>query len=167
MPRQVTITDPLASQRILDCMPKDILDSDYARNKAIAAYEFISLLPLDKMEPLDQLLARNMKEVCYPLAAADVELAFCQISGTELPIQFLDAVVDASRKIESKSFDAVRDDELNNTILTLAYGDRINASQALIDWRDELVTAIHWMELSTTLNSGKVREKAQRDALTR
>lgn len=161
MPRQVTITDPLASQRILDCMPKDILDNDYARNKAIAAYEFISLLPLDKMEPLDQLLARNMKEVCYPLAAADLELAFCRLSGTELPGQFLDAVVDTSRKIESKSFDAVRDDERNNTILTLAYGDRINASQALIDWRDALLVAINWLELSTMLNSGQVRERAQ------
>ena len=166
MPRQVTITDPLASQRILDCMPKDILDSDYARNKAIAAYEFILLLPLDKMEPLDQLLARNMKDVCYPLAAADLELAFCRLSGTELPGQFLDAVVDASHKIASKSFNAVRDDERNNTILTLVYGDRINASQALIDWRDELLAAIHWLELSTTLNSGHVRERAQLSSLS-
>lgn len=166
MPRQVTITDPLASQRILDCMPKDILDDDYARNKAIAAYEFISLLPLSKMEPLDQLLARNMKEVCYPLAAADLELAFCHLSGTELPSQFLDAVVDASHKIASKSFNAVRDDERNNTILTLAYGDRINVSKALIDWRDELLTAINWLELSTTLNSGQVRERAQLSSLS-
>lgn len=166
MPRQVTITDPLVSQRILDCMPKDILDENYARNKAIAAYEFISLLPLSKMEPLDQLLARNMKEVCYPLAAADLELAFCRLSGTELPSQFLDAVVDASHKIWSKSFNAVRDDEKNNTILTLAYGDRINASQALIDWRDELLAAINWLELSTTLNSGKVRERAQLSSLS-
>ena len=44
MPRHITITDPLASQRILDCMPKDALDSDYARNKAIAAYEFINVV---------------------------------------------------------------------------------------------------------------------------
>ena len=146
-------------------MPKDILDGDYARNKAIAAYEFISLLPLSEMEPLDQLLARNMKEVCYPLAAADLELAFCRLSGTELPGQLLDAVVDASHKIASKSFNAVRDDERNNTILTLAYGDRINASQALIDWRDELLAAINWLELSTTLNSGQVRERAQLQSL--
>lgn len=166
MPRYVTINDALVSQRILDCMPKDLLDEDYARNKAIAAYEFISLLPLDKMEPLDQLLARNMKEVCYPLAAADLELAFCRLSGTELPSQFLDAVVDASHKIASKSFNTVRDDERNNTILTLAYGDQINASQALIDWRDELLAAIHWLELSTTLNSGQVWERAQLSSLS-
>ena len=139
--KTIRIDDKQLSERIIACLPFRVPETVPIRDQALRAYAFIVLLPLDEFEPLDQLLARNMRETCHTLAEADIDVSFHHIDGKPISRQSLSRIENAYKALSPVAFDTVRDDAKNQTLLRFTSGLVYNASIALFEWRMRLLAA--------------------------
>lgn len=158
--RNVFISDASTSKRILDRLPQNVPIDIPISQQALRAYEFLTLIPIDVFELLDQLLERRMRRLCHQLALADIERSFSNAAFTgmstklslghgvrigsddisvSMPTQLFESVVEATKGVSPAPFDSVRDDARNHTTLMLADCTEINASLALYEWRERLL----------------------------
>lgn len=141
MRKTIRINDAKYSERIIACLPSSVPETAPIREQALRAYAFIGLLPLDEFEPLDQLLARDMREACHTLAEADIGVSFHHIDGKPISEYDLSKVENAYKALSPVAFDTVRDDAKNQTLIRLS-GDLVyNASISLFEWRMRLLAA--------------------------
>lgn len=166
--RNVFISDASISKRIIDCLPQNVPSDAPVNRQALCAYEFLSLMPIDAFELLDQLLERRMRRLCHQLALADIECSFhnaatagmstklslvheARIGGEGFSVsmtsKLLESVIEASKDVASASFTAVRDDATNHTTLMLADGTAINASLTVYEWRKRLLDMARDIEM--------------------
>lgn len=137
----IRIDDERLSERIIACLSSSVPETVPIRNQALCAYALIGLLPLDEFEPLDQLPARDMREACHTLAEADINVSFHHIDGKTISEYDLSKVESAYKTLSPVSFDTVRDDAKNQTLIRLS-GDLVyNVSLSLFEWRERLLSA--------------------------
>lgn len=141
MRKTIRIDDAKHSGCIIACLPSSVPDTVPIRDQALRAYAFIGLLPLDEFEPLDQLLARNMREACHTLAEADIDVSFYRIDGKPISEYDISKVENAYKTLSPVAFDTVRDDTKNQTLIRLPGNFVYNASLSLFEWRMRLLVA--------------------------
>lgn len=139
--KTIRIDDERLSERIIACLPSNVPETVPIRDQALRAYALIGLLPLDEFEPLDQLLARYMRDACRALAEADIDVSFRRIDGKPISGHGFSKVENAYKRLSLVAFDTVRDDAKNQTLLRLSGDLMYNASLSLFEWRERLLSA--------------------------
>lgn len=141
MRKVIRIEDAKHSERIIACLPSSVPETAPIREQTLRAYAFIGLLPIDEFEPLDQLLACDMREVCRALAEADIDASFRHIDGKPISGRSFSKVENAYKTLSPVAFDTVRDDTKNQTLLRLPGNLVYNASLSLFEWRMRMLAA--------------------------